>query len=91
MDGTAEGVAIEALSFIAADSHLFGRFLRITGLELENLRQAADDPAFLAGVLDFVISDERTLTEFATAATVPPEQVVEARRRLAGGYAEPGL
>ena len=91
MDGTAEGVAIEALSFIAADAQLFSRFLRITGLELENLREAADDPSFLAGVLDFVIADERTLVDFASSATLPAEQVVEARRRLASGYAEPGL
>lgn len=88
--GTAESVAIEALSFIAADSLLFNRFLRVTGLELENLRQAADEPAFLAGVLDFVIADERTLMEFATGAAIAPETVVAARRLLAAGYAEPG-
>ncbi|WP_062116405.1 DUF3572 domain-containing protein [Aureimonas sp. AU40] len=85
---TASGLAVEALSFIASDGLLFSRFLRLTGLELENLRQAADEPAFLAGVLDFVLSDERILTDFAAHIEVPPERVAAARRVMAGPYAE---
>ncbi|WP_427023175.1 DUF3572 domain-containing protein [Aureimonas ureilytica] len=85
---TATGLAIEALSFIASDGLLFSRFLRVTGLELENLRQAADEPAFLAGVLDFLLADDRTLTDFAASIDVPPERVAAARRVMAGPYAE---
>ena len=84
----ASGLAIEALSFIASDSLLFNRFLRLTGLELENLREAADDPSFLAGVLDFILSDEKTLHDFADHSSVPPARVAAARRIIAASYAE---
>ncbi|RIY03839.1 DUF3572 family protein [Aureimonas flava] len=92
MDRTSEDqastLAIDALSFVASDTVLFNRFLRLTGLELENLREAAGEPAFLAGVLDFVIGDEATLGDFAEHAGVSPPAVVAARRALGGDYAE---
>ncbi|WP_182087041.1 DUF3572 domain-containing protein [Aureimonas sp. ME7] len=84
----ASTLAIDALSYIASDTVLFNRFLRLTGLELENLRQAAGEPAFLAGVLDFVIADERTLTDFAGHADIEPNQVLAARRAFGTTYAE---
>ncbi len=84
----AASLAIEALSFVAADAVLFNRFLRLTGLELENLREAAGEPAFLAGVLDFVINDESTLTDFAAQADVRPQDVIAARRTFGSDYAE---
>ncbi|WP_062202778.1 DUF3572 domain-containing protein [Aureimonas sp. AU12] len=87
-DDNAAALAIEALSFIAGDSLLFNRFLRLTGLELENLRQAADDPSFLAGVLDFILGDERTLEEFAAHAGLPPQRVAAARHVLGTTYSE---
>lgn len=88
MEDHASSLAIEALSFVASDTVLFNRFLRLTGLELENLREAAGEPAFLAGVLDFVMGDETTLTEFADHAQVRPEDVAAARRALGTDYAE---
>ncbi|KQQ91446.1 DUF3572 domain-containing protein [Aureimonas sp. Leaf324] len=84
----ASTLAIEALSFVASDTVLFNRFLRLTGLELENLREAATEPAFLAGVLDFVIADESTLNDFAAHAGIRPQDVVAARRSLGDTYAE---
>ncbi len=84
----ASTLAIEALSFVASDTVLFNRFLRLTGLELENLREAATEPAFLAGVLDFVIADEATLNDFAAHAGIPPQDVAAARRSLGDTYAE---
>jgi hypothetical protein len=84
----ASSLAIEALSFVASDTMLFNRFLRLTGLELENLREAAGEPGFLAGVLDFVLADETTLTEFAAHAEVSPDAVAAARRAFGTDYAE---
>lgn len=84
----ASTLAIEALSFVASDTVLFNRFLRLTGLELENLREAASEPAFLAGVLDFVIEDEATLNDFAAHAGIRPQDVAAARRSLGDTYAE---
>jgi len=88
LEQTAAGLAIEALSFISTDRILFNRFLRLTGLELENLRQAAGEPAFLAGILDFVLSDEKIVMDLAAHLEVPAVRIAAARRVLALPYAE---
>jgi hypothetical protein len=81
-NGSAEELAIEALSFVAGDPVIFNRFLRLTGLELENLRTAAGEPAFLAGVLDFILSDERLVVAFADQSGQPAVRITEARQQL---------
>lgn len=80
----AEAVAIEALAFIAGDPERLDRFLALTGLGPESLRQAANEPGFLLGVLDHVMADERLLVEFARQREMTPEDVVRSRARLAG-------
>ncbi len=47
----AEQVAVLALNFLAADAERLGGFLAATGIGPANLRQAAREPQFLAGVL----------------------------------------
>ncbi len=61
----AEGLAIAALGFIAGDAERLGRFLALTGLGPETLRQAARDKGFLGQVLDFMAEDELLLLAFA--------------------------
>ena len=78
----AEGLAIQALTFIAGDGERLGRFLAITGIGPAEIRSAAAEPGFLAGVLDYIASDERLLTEFATAAKVDPADLGHARAAL---------
>ena len=81
---SAEMLAIQALSFIAEDPERLGRFLAITGLEAQSLRDAAREPNFLLGVLDHLAGDERLLTEFATQHELTPDVVTRARDTLAG-------
>ena len=56
---SAENLAISALAFLAADPERLGRFLSLTGIGPEAIRKSAREPAFLAGVLDHVVSDGR--------------------------------
>lgn len=79
-----ETLAIEALSFLASDPERLGRFLAVTGLGPETLRQAAARPDFLAAILDYFIGDETLLVAFAANAGMEPETVVRAHQRLAG-------
>ena len=83
----AETIAIEALGFIAANDKLLPRFLSITGIEAHGIREAAREPGFLAGVLDFILAHEPTLMEFCEASGRDPSSVAVARRKLAGGDA----
>lgn len=81
---SAEILAIQALSFIAEDAERLSRFLAVTGLEAQSLRDAAREPNFLLGVLDHLVGDERLLTQFATQHEFTPEVVTRARDLLAG-------
>jgi hypothetical protein len=80
----AEMLAIQALGFIADEPERLSRFLAVTGLEAQSLRDAAREPNFLLGVLDHLAGDERLLTEFASQHEVTPETVTRARDTLAG-------
>jgi hypothetical protein len=77
-------LAIRALGFLAADDDLLGRFLGTTGMEPAELRAGADDPAVLAGVLDFLLADEPLLLQFCQTAHLRPEEPSRARALLPG-------
>lgn len=84
-----EALAITALTFLASDAERLGRFLSVTGLGPETLRQAAARPGFLVAVLDYLATDETLLLAFAANAGLAPEAVADAHRRLGGaGHGE---
>jgi hypothetical protein len=78
----AEIVAVQALSFLAGNPELLGRFLAETGIGPENLRTAATNPGFLIHVLDFVLGDDDTVKAFAKSAELHPTNVMAARQVL---------
>ena len=81
----AEALAIQALGFVAADPELLPRFLAISGIDAQAIRQAAREPGFLAGVLQFIVAHEPTLLRFSEASGIPPQQVTAALRALPFG------
>ncbi len=80
----AEKIAISALSFLAGDPENISNFLALSGIGPDTLRAAAKDEKFLAGVLDFIISDESLLLACAETLGFGPDRIVAAQRRLAG-------
>ncbi|WP_035641460.1 DUF3572 domain-containing protein [Bradyrhizobium sp. ORS 375] len=78
----AEIVAIQALSFLAAEPERIGRFLAETGIGPETLRSSASDPNFLASVLDFVLRDDETVKAFAESSKLHPTNIMAARQVL---------
>jgi hypothetical protein len=78
----AEIVAVQALSFIAADPERLGLFLAESGIGPETLRTAAADPQFLANVLDFVMRDDATVKAFAAQSELHPTNIAAARQAL---------
>jgi hypothetical protein len=81
----AEGLAIQALTFIAQDGERLGRFLAVTGIGASEIRAAASEPGFLAGVLDYVAGDQRLIESFAAEAGLDPAEIDKARHALGGG------
>ncbi len=84
----AQAIAIEAFSYVAGDEKLLPRFLAITGIEARDIRAAASEPGFLAGVLQFLAAHEPSLLAFCQATGVKPESVLLAMRALPGGNEE---
>ncbi|MGB3447122.1 MAG: DUF3572 domain-containing protein [Xanthobacteraceae bacterium] len=78
----AEIVAIQALSFVAAEPERLGLFLAESGLGPDTLRSAATDPQFLAAVLDFVLRDDAMVKAFAISVELDPTNVAAARQVL---------
>jgi hypothetical protein len=81
---TAEGLAIQALSFIAGEPGRLGGFLAATGIGPTEIRSASREPGFLAGVLQHVASDESLAAAFAAEAQCGPDDIIEANVALGG-------
>lgn len=75
-----EAVAMRALGFIASRHGELDRFLSRTGLSAADLTRRPANPRHLTAILDFLITDEPTLQEFARIVDLPPEAAYEARR-----------
>ncbi len=81
----AQGIAIEALTFVANDPELLPRFLALTGIAPQSIRTAAREPGFLAGVLQFVLAHEPTLMAFAEQSGIAPSRIGSALPVLPAG------
>ncbi len=68
-------VAIAALASIAADPQMLSRFLALTGHQGGDIRKAAQEPEFLAGVLHFTVEHEPVLLAAAASLRLTPDAV----------------
>jgi len=80
----AEALALQALAFLASEPERLEPFLAATGLGPATLRRAAQEPAFLLGVLDHLCASDSLLLEFAGNLGLRPELIALAREILAG-------
>jgi hypothetical protein len=86
---TAQILAIEALSFLAADPERLERFMALSGLSAENLRAAAATEGFFLAILDYIASDESLLISFAANAGHDPLTIIKAKDRLSPSIEAP--
>jgi Protein of unknown function (DUF3572) len=77
-------IALKALAFLASDEDRLSYFLVSTGMDLQDLKERANDLNMLAGLLDHVLANENLLLEFADSMSCKPESVVRARQTLPG-------
>jgi hypothetical protein len=84
----AQGLAIEALTWLGEDAERLQRFLALSGLGPQNLRSAAAESGFLGAVLDHLAGNEALLLAFAARRRVAPEAVMEAQALLNGKEAQ---
>lgn len=87
MNADRESIAIGALSWIASDGEMMNRFLGLTGIEPDQIRDVASEPGFLAAVLDFLLAHEPTLIRFCEDNEIQPKLVAQARK----GFGDTGM
>ena len=81
-------LAIQALAFIAEEPERLNLFLSTTGIAAAEIRTAAREPGFLAGVLEHMLAHESLLIVFADSAGINPAAAVARARSALGGQGE---
>lgn len=80
-----EILALQAVGFILQDDALRDRFIALSGIGVDDLRSNLAEPATLANVLEFLVSNEPDLIAAAEALSCKPEVLVQSWRALGGG------
>ena len=77
-------LALSALAAALTDERRAQRFLALTGIETDELRRRAGDPALLASLIAFLEAHEPDLLSVSEAIGVKAEALVAARREIEG-------
>ena len=78
----AETLALSALAATLTDERRARRFLDLSGIDTEELRLRAAEPALLAALLRFLEAHVPDLIDVADAMGVKPAELVAAREEL---------
>lgn len=78
----AEALALSALAATLSDERRARRFLDLSGIGTDELRDRAEDPSLLAAVLRFLEGHEPDLIEVSELVGVKPLELVAAREVL---------
>lgn len=75
-------IALQALAWVMDEQERAHRLLALTGLDADQLRMRAGDPAIGAATLDFLAAHEPDLIACAEALDLAPERLMQAAREL---------
>ena len=82
---SAETVGLQALGWLAGNEDLLPVFLGATGASEADVRSGASEPAFLGGLLDFLMMDDAWVMSFCDSISIPYDRLMQARHSLPGG------
>jgi len=80
----AQVLALAALAATLTDERRARRFLDLTGIGTDELRERLREPALLAALIVFLEAHEPDLVAVSEQVGVKPEALVAARRELEG-------
>ncbi len=81
-DTNDETIALQALAWTLGDEARAGRLIDTTGLDPDDLRARAGEPAVLTAVLSFLEAHDPDLIACADAIGATPDRLVAARERM---------
>ncbi|WP_149140489.1 DUF3572 domain-containing protein [Gemmobacter caeruleus] len=82
---SAETLALQVLGWLLGQDERLGQFLAASGAAPQDLPQLAGDAVFLGAVLDFLLTEDGMVLDFAQSAGIAPEMPLMARAALPGG------
>jgi hypothetical protein len=82
---TAETEALTMLTWLAGQEELFAAFLASTGASVADVAAKAGQPAFLAAVVDFLLTEDAHIIGWALSTGRKPESALRIRAGLPGG------
>jgi len=77
-------LALQALAATLSDERRAQRFLDLTGIETDELRARAGDPALLGALIAFLGAHEPDLLAVSAQIGIEPTTIVAAGRKLGG-------
>ncbi|WP_420384208.1 DUF3572 domain-containing protein [Novosphingobium sp.] len=75
-------IALRALVWVLSDENRADRFLALTGMTPDALREGISDPVILGAVLEFLANHETDLVAAAAALDIAPETLAAAWEKL---------
>ncbi len=78
-------VALKGLAYLANFEPELTRFTELSGAARAELRARANEPEFLASLLDFMLTNEAVLVGFCDSTSIDARAVHQARHVLSGG------
>lgn len=79
---SAEEIAVAVFEFIAAEIERTVKFLRVTGLEPDTIRESAKSAHFLRGALEYASKDEELLKTIESELSIRPGTILVAAVQL---------
>jgi hypothetical protein len=79
----AESLALQALSFLVADATRISRFMSLTGMSPQDLRDIATSRDIQVATLEYLLSDEGLLLTFCQETGNDPAMIAPAYRLIA--------
>jgi hypothetical protein len=80
----AEILAFTTLGWLAGEPEDLQKFLNLSGLDVDTLRQGAGSPEMSVAILDYLLAHEELLLRFCETAGVKPKDLHLARHVLGG-------
>lgn len=78
----AQTIALQALAYLAAEPEEIGRFLQISGLDVDDLRAKAGEPDLLRAVLEYILVDDTRVTGLCQELSLKPTDLHAAKHVL---------
>ena len=78
-------IILKLLVFLSTDEDRLTRFLALSGIDPQDLRDRHGDPVFQGFLMDYLFQDDQTTCAFCEDIQTSPEDLMRLRQKLPGG------